>query len=109
MGFNTPRVGFAFQAIKGKFSFSEAIAWKVALDPMGQGHLSKEELDGGMNLALLSPSSSHYLVVNLAMESPLYLSLSIDDFPRKKTCLMSRGFRLPSGNQTWPRFIDDFP
>jgi hypothetical protein len=50
---------------------------------MGQGHLSKEELDGGMNSALLSPSSSHYLVVNLAMESPLYLSLSIDDFPRK--------------------------
>ena len=30
-------------------------------------------------------------------------------FPEKKTCLMSRGFRLPSGNQTWPRFIDDFP
>lgn len=23
---------------------AKAIAWKVALDPMGQGHLSKEEL-----------------------------------------------------------------
>lgn len=32
------------QYTSGSKYMAKAIAWKVALDPMGQGHLSKEEL-----------------------------------------------------------------